>query len=103
MDRLGRGEFGMTIEKFNGYRVFTTTMATQPKKWTLPVFAIRPWVPVSDACRVETDQWLADMFGCHATEVVEHGREPGAFISEAQGALYIHPALYAQLRAASDA
>ena len=78
------------IGMFNGYRVVVTPYATQPKVWVLPVFALRPWINVSDSFRAETDQWLADLFGGRTEEVI-HGCEPGAIISETENLLFVHP------------
>lgn len=87
-----------------GMEVLQSNMATQPKLWTLRVFQLRPWITVGDQFRAEMDAWLRETFG-DATEVVEYGREPGAYVIDLDATgpgvgkrLIVHPALYQKMK-----
>lgn len=91
---------------FNGFEIVISTLATQPKKWTLCKFQLRPWIIVSDAFRQEMDTWLLQMFG-RETELVEYGREPGAYVVDLEAAgigvgkrLIVHPDIHQILKEA---
>jgi hypothetical protein len=96
------------IDCINGMPVYVSPMATQPRKWTLPVFKLRPWLIVSDGFRAEFDNWLTGIFGTRA-ETVTHGIEPAVYVMDAallglgaEKRLIVHPEIWAQIKKVNE-